>query len=216
MQIMFDNFYIVFVKLNISGGNMKDKTTFLKNLSIVIVVALMGVLLIASYFIPVMGASKNYDTSSYSCRDVVVAMKAESRDDLYNEAIIAADAGISEYEGKQGKIIRAVGVLGMINAMIGAALLICAIATIFIKGNILRISSIAFAVAALCVSITIIALLCVYLGGLTELQYSYSYYYAIKAGSFVMMAASLFGGTGAWFLGFFNKEKHQTEAKEGI
>lgn len=207
MQIMFDNFYIVFVKLNISGGNMKDKTTFLKNLSIVIVVALMGVLLIASYFIPIMGATKNSSVSSYSCRDVVVAMKAENQEDLYTASIQEAHASISENEGTAGQLIRVVGVLGMINAMIGAALLICAIATIFIKSNIFRVSSMAFAVAALCVSIAIIAILCSYLGTSTMLNLPYSYYYSIKAGSFVMMAASLFGGVGSWFLGFFEKSK---------
>ena len=39
---------------------MKNKATFYKNLSIVIVVALMGVLLIASYFIPIMKPSETY------------------------------------------------------------------------------------------------------------------------------------------------------------
>lgn len=65
---------------------MKNKATFLKNLSIVIVVALMGVLLIASYFIPIMKPSETYRVDgvnkNYSCRDVVVAMNADSLDDL--------------------------------------------------------------------------------------------------------------------------------------
>lgn len=190
---------------------MKDKATFLKNLSIVIVVALMGVLLIASYFIPIMGASEHSRVSSYSCRDVVVAMKAEKQEDLYTTSIQEAHSCISENEGKAGQLIRVAGVLGMINAMIGAALLICAVATIFIKSNLFRVASMAFAIAALCVSIAMIAILGSYLGLPTMLELPYSYYYSIMAGSFVMMAASLFGGVGSWFLGFFEKSKPEVE-----
>ena len=121
---------------------MKNKATFYKNLSIVIVVALMGVLLIASYFIPIMKPSETYRVDgvnkNYSCRDVVVAMNADSLDDLspaQNEAFFV----VSKTEGKAGQLIRVVGVLGMINAMIGVAILICAVATVFLKYNILRI-----------------------------------------------------------------------------
>lgn len=193
---------------------MKDKATFYKNLSIVIVVALMGVLLIASYFIPIMGPSKNLSASNYSCRDVVVAMNVKTEEDLSSEGIEEAWRIISESEGKAGQLIRVVGVLGMMNAMIGAAMLICAITTIFFKSNIFRIASIAFAIAALCLSISMVAILCAYLAMPTDSSLPYSYYYSIRAGSFVMMAASLFGGVGAWFLGFFDKEKHHIESKE--
>ena len=186
---------------------MKDKATFFKNLSIVIVVALMGALLIASYFIPIMGSSEHSSVPSYSCRDVVVAMKATKQEDLSTASIQEAWSSISENEGKAGQLLRVVGVLGMINAMIGAALLICAVATIFIKSNLFRVASISFAAAALGVSIAIVAILCSYLGLPTILKLPYSYYYSIKAGSFVMMAASLFGGVGSWFLGFFEKAK---------
>lgn len=196
---------------------MKDKATFYKNLSIVIVVALMGALLIASYFIPIMGPSKNLTASNYSCRDVVVAMNATKKEDLSTSSIQEAFSCISEHEGKAGQLIRVVGVLGMMNAMIGAAMLICALTTIFFKSNIFRIASIAFAVSALCVSIAIIAILCSYLAMPTDSTLPYSYYYAIRAGSFIMMGASLFGGAGAWFLGFFDKEGHNKESKkEGI
>ena len=141
---------------------MKNKATFLKNLSIVIVVALMGVLLIASYFIPIMKPSETYRVDgvnkNYSCRDVVVAMNADSLDDLspaQNEAFFV----VSKTEGKAGQLIRVVGVLGMINAMIGVAILICAVATVFLKYNILRIAALAFAIAALAVSIAMIVML---------------------------------------------------------
>lgn len=186
---------------------MKNKATFLKNLSIVIVVALMGALLIASYFIPIMGSSEHSSVPSYSCRDVVVAMKATQQEDLSTASIQEAWSSISETEGKAGQLIRVVGVLGMINAMIGAALLICAIATIFIKSNFFRIGCIAFAVAALGISIAMVSILCSYLALPTILKLPYSYYYSINAGSFVMMGASLFGGVGSWFLGFFEKTK---------
>ena len=69
----------------------------------------------------------------------------------------------------------------------------------------------AFAIAALCVSIAMIAILGSYLGLPTMLELPYSYYYSIMAGSFVMMAASLFGGVGSWFLGFFEKSKPEVE-----
>ncbi len=186
---------------------MKDKATFFKNLSIVIVVALMGVLLIASYFIPIMGASEHSRVSSYSCRDVVVAMKAEKQEDLYTTSIQEAHSCISENEGKAGQLIRVVGVLGMINAMIGAAILICAVATVFLKYNILRIAALAFAIAALAVSIAMIVMLCSYLGIVTESTHPYAFYYSISAASFVMLGASLFSGAGSWFLGFFDKEE---------
>lgn len=182
---------------------MKNKATFYKNLSIVIVVALMGVLLIASYFIPIMKPSETYRVDgvnkNYSCRDVVVAMNADSLDDLspaQNEAFFV----VSKTEGKAGQLIRVVGVLGMINAMIGAAILICAVATVFLKYNILRI-------AALAVSIAMIVMLCSYLGIVTESTHPYAFYYSISAASFVMLGASLFSGAGSWFLGFFDKEE---------
>lgn len=189
---------------------MKNKATFLKNLSIVIVVALMGVLLIASYFIPIMKPSETYRVDgvnkNYSCRDVVVAMNADSLDNLspaQNEAFFV----VSKTEGKAGQLIRVVGVLGMINAMIGAAILICAVATVFLKYNILRIAALAFAIAALAVSIAMIVMLCSYLGIVTESTHPYAFYYSISAASFVMLGASLFSGTGSWFLGFFDKEE---------
>lgn len=189
---------------------MKNKATFLKNLSIVIVVALMGVLLIASYFIPIMKPSETYRVDgvnkNYSCRDVVVAMNADSLDDLspaQNEAFFV----VSKTEGKAGQLIRVVGVLGMINAMIGAAILICAVATVFLKYNILRIAALAFAIAALAVLIAMIVMLCSYLGIVTESTHPYAFYYSISAASFVMLGASLFSGAGSWFLGFFNKEE---------
>ena len=189
---------------------MKNKATFLKNLSIVIVVALMGVLLIASYFIPIMKPSETYRVDgvnkNYSCRDVVVAMNADSLDDLspaQNEAFFV----VSKTEGKAGQLIRVVGVLGMINAMIGAAILICAVATVFLKYNILRIAALAFAIAALAVSIAMIVMLCSYLGIVTESTHPYAFYYSISAASFEMLGASLFSGAGSWFLGFFDKEE---------
>ena len=189
---------------------MKNKATFLKNLSIVIVVALMGVLLIASYFIPIMKPSETYRVDgvnkNYSCRDVVVAMNADSLDDLstaQNEAFFV----VSKTEGKAGQLIRVVGVLGMINAMIGAAILICAVATVFLKYNILRIAALAFAIAALAVSIAMIVMLCSYLGIVTESTHPYAFYYSISAASFVMLGACLFCGAGSWFLGFFDKEE---------
>lgn len=189
---------------------MKDKATFLKNLGIVIVVALMGILLIASYFIPVIGPSETHKSEdvdkSYSCYDVVVAMNATSFDDLSAGQVEAVFA-VSKNEGTAGQLIRVVGVLGMINAMIGAAMLICAVATIFLKTNILRVSALAFGIAAAGVAIAIITLICSYLGIMTEAAHPYSFYYAIHASSFVMLAASLFGGVGAWFLGFFDREK---------
>ena len=169
---------------------MKNKATFLKNLSIVIVVALMGVLLIASYFIPIMKPSETYRVDgvnkNYSCRDVVVAMNADSLDDLspaQNEAFFV----VSKTEGKAGQLIR---VVGMINAMIGVAILICAVATVFLKYNILRIAALAFAIAALAVSIAMIVMLCSYLGIVTESTHPYAFYYSISAASFVMLGAS--------------------------
>lgn len=189
---------------------MKNKATFYKNLSIVIVVALMGVLLIASYFIPIMKPSETYRVDgvnkNYSCRDVVVAMNADSLDNLspaQNEAFFV----VSKTEGKAGQLIRVVGVLGMINAMIGAAILICAVATVFLKYNILRIAALAFAIAALAVSIAMIVMLCSYLGIVTESTHPYAFYYSISAASFVMLGASLFSSAGSWFLGFFDKEE---------
>lgn len=192
---------------------MKDKAAFFKKLSIVIVVALMGVLLVASYFIPIMGPANKRTSATYSCRDVVVAMNAKTQDDLYTENIKEASYIISKSEGKAGELIRVVGVLGLVNAMIGGALIICAIASLFFGGNIFRFSSVAFSVAALCVAISMIALLCVYLGMVTESSYPYSYYYAINAASFVMMGASLFGGFGSWFLNWFDKNKMQVANK---
>lgn len=190
---------------------MKNKATFLKNLSIVIVVALMGVLLIASYFIPIMKPSETYRVDgvnkNYSCRDVVVAMNATKQEDLSTSSIQEAFSCISEHEGKAGQLIRVVGVLGMINAMIGVAILICAVATVFLKYNILRIAALAFAIAALAVSIAMIVMLCSYLGIVTESTHPYAFYYSISAASFVMLGASLFSGAGSWFLGFFDKEE---------
>lgn len=95
----------------------------------------------------------------------------------------------------------------MINAMIGVAILICAVATVFLKYNILRIAALAFAIAALAVSIAMIVMLCSYLGIVTESTHPYAFYYSISAASFVMLGASLFSGAGSWFLGFFNKEE---------
>ena len=179
---------------------MKNKATFLKNLSIVIVVALMGVLLIASDFIPIMKPSETYRVDgvnkNYSCRDVVVAMNADSLDDLspaQNEAFFV----VSKTEGKAGQLIRVVGV----------AIVICAVATVFLKYNILRIAALAFAIAALAVSIAMIVMLCSYLGIVTESTHPYAFYYSISAASFVMLGASLFSGAGSWFLGFFDKEE---------
>lgn len=193
---------------------MKDKATFWKNMSVVIVVALMGILLIASYFIPVIGPSDVYKDSdtdkTYSCYDIVVAMNATSMDDL-NESQETAIFAISENEGKAGQIVRVVGILGMINAMVGAVILVCAIATVFFKHNILRTSTMAFAISAALVSIAIISLICSYLGIVTESTYPYSFYNSIHASSFVMLAASLFAGVGSWFLGFFDNKKERQE-----
>lgn len=190
---------------------MKDKPTFWKNLSIVIVVALLGTLLIASYFIPVIGPSKNreHEDVGYSCYDVVVGMNATSMEELTDSQETAVFA-ISVNEGKAGQLVRVVGVLGLVNAMIGAAMLLCAIASVFLKTNIIRISSIGFAIAGACISICIIALICTYLGMPTS-AYPYSFYNSIHAASFVMLAASLFGGTASWFLDYFGKEKAKQE-----
>lgn len=192
---------------------MKDKKKFIGNICIAIVVALMGALLIASYFIPVLGPTKSQESVStkYSCCDVIKAMNATKDADLSSEAIEEAWRCISETEGTAGQLVRIVGVLGMINAMIGAAIAICAIASIFLKYNILRVASLGFCVAALLVSIAIITLICVYLGIITTSTYPYSFYYLIHAASFVMLAASLFGGVGSWFLGYFDKEQAKQE-----
>ena len=203
------NFAMFFrIKINF-GGDMSNKAIFWKNLSMVIVVVLMGALLIASYFIPVMKPSETYRVDgvdkNYSCRDVVVAMNATDIEDL-STAQVEALFAVSESEGTAGKLIRVVGVLGMINAMIGAAILICAIATIILRNNnILRVAAIAFAIAALAVSIAMIALICSYLGIVTESTHPYAFYYSVGASSFVMLGASLFAGTGSWFLGFFDR-----------
>ena len=193
---------------------MKNKGNFFKNLSIAIVVALMGALLIASFFIPVIGPSETHKNEgvdkNYSCYDVVVAMNATSMEDLSSSQIEAVFA-VSKTEGEAGQLIRVVGVLGMINAMIGVAILICSIATLFLKHNILRLASIGFAISAVCVSIAALAIICSYLGISTEALHPYSFYYSIHASSFVMLAAGLLAGAGSWFLGCFGKEKAKQE-----
>lgn len=192
---------------------MKDKKILIKNLCVAIVVALMGLLLVAGFFIPVIGPTKTQESVStkYSCCDIIKGMNATKESDLSTEAIEEAWRCISETEGKAGQLVRIVGVLGMINAMIGAAIAICAIASIFLKYNILRFSSMGFCVAAALVSIAMITLICVYLGIITSATYPYSFYYLIHAASFVMLAASLFGGVGSWFLGFFDREAAEQE-----
>lgn len=191
---------------------MKNKADFFKDLSIVIVVVLLGALLIASFFIPIMGASDHTSIPSYSCRDVVAAMRAQKTEDLFSDGVNEAFASISEHEGTAGLLIRIVGVIGMANAMIGAALVVCAIATLFIRSNFFRIAAFSFAVAAFVASITMITLLCVYLGIVTTSSLPYSYYYSIRSGAFVMMAASLCSGASAWFLDYFERGKEQIVA----
>lgn len=188
---------------------MKDKSK-LRNLCIVIFVVLMGALLVGSFFLPIIGPSANYadssDDKSYSCYDIVVATNADDMNDLTNGQLEAFYA-ISTTEGRAGRCMKIVGVLGMIVAMIGAVLAICAICMPLFKTDMLRTVTISFAFAALAVSIAILTIVCIYLGIETASTYPYSYYYAICAAGFVMLGASLFGGAGAWFLGFFDKEK---------
>lgn len=192
---------------------MKDKATFWKNMSIVIVVALLGILLIASYFIPVISPTKMYEAErevKYSCCDIVNGMNATTLEDVEDPAVYTAWRCVSINEGTAGQLVRVVGVLGMINAMIGAVILICAVATIFFKMNILRLASLGFAIASVAISVAMIAIICVYLG-IDVGSVAYAFYYEIHAASFVMLAASLFAGVGSWFLGFFDKHKAKQE-----
>ena len=161
-------------------------------------VILMGALLVGCYFIPVMGPSSRYNSKSYSCNDIVVAMNAETKEDL-SEAQIEAWRAISKTEGTAGKYAKAMGVVGLVVAMVGGVLAVAGVASIFLKQFNLRSCLLGLSVGALVGVIALLVIGCLYLGLPANSAVNYSYYHAFKAAPFVMLSACLVAGAASWF-----------------
>ncbi len=165
-----------------------------KNLIIVIVLCLMGALLIAGFFIPIITPSSRYEdfSSSYSCKDLVVANRGDKdykdmtpeEQEAY-KAISDATSKKADQQ-KAGKIATILGTIGLINCFVGALLIICSVLWLFMAQNMMKMLLIIFGIVGFALSITTITLICVYLG-IPKDTMQYSYFHSIGAGSFISL-----------------------------
>lgn len=181
------------------------KVIFNKSFIFSIIVAVMSALLIACFFIPVIGPSERYrDTNmaGYSCKDIIVAINANTPEEAANLSASEEKAWFEVNSPAEdgAKMVKVIGIVGLVNAMIGAIMLVVSILSIFYRSAFVSSGLLALYIIGVLASVAIIILMCIYLKMPSGTSGTYSYWYSVSASAFVMLGATLIGGTCSCFI----------------